>query len=125
MPAAGPAWIDAGDPATIPEKRARIVVLPDGSRVALFRYDGKLSAVTNVCVHQNGPLGEGRIIGGKVTCPWHGFQYGADDGCAPAPYTERISTYRIKLEGGRVFVDSTPNAPGTRVIPLELSGVPA
>ena len=125
LPMAGPAWIDAGDPATIPEKRARIVVLPDGSRVALFRYDGKLSAVTNVCVHQNGPLGEGRIIGGKVTCPWHGFQYGADDGCAPAPYTERIATYRIKLEGGRVFVDPTPNAPGTRVIPLELSGVPA
>jgi nitrite reductase/ring-hydroxylating ferredoxin subunit/DMSO/TMAO reductase YedYZ heme-binding membrane subunit len=113
-------WIDAGDPLTIPEKRARIVVLPDATRVALFRYDGKLSAVTNVCVHQNGPLGEGRIIGGKVTCPWHGFQYRADDGCAPAPYTERIATYRLKLEAGRVFVDPTPNKPGTRVAPLAL-----
>ncbi len=114
------AWIDAGDPHTIPEKRARTVVLPDGTRVALFRYDGKLSAVTNVCVHQNGPLGEGRIIGGKVTCPWHGFQYRADDGRAPAPYTERIATYRIKFEAGRVFVDPTPNEPGTRVAPLLL-----
>jgi nitrite reductase/ring-hydroxylating ferredoxin subunit/DMSO/TMAO reductase YedYZ heme-binding membrane subunit len=119
-PAAGPAWIDGGDPMTIPEKRARTVVMPDGSRVALFRYDGKLSAVTNACVHQNGPLGEGRIIGGKVTCPWHGFQYKAEDGCAPAPYTERIATYRLKLDGGRVLIDPVPNPPGTRVAPLVL-----
>lgn len=118
LPAKGTAWIDAGDPAAIADKRAKIVVLPDGSRVALFRYDGKLSAVTNACVHQNGPLGEGRIIGGKVTCPWHGFQYRAEDGCAPAPFTERIATYRLKLDNGRVYVDPTPNAPGTRVEPL-------
>lgn len=111
-------WIDVGDPAAIPEKRAKTVVLPDGSRVAVFRYDGKLSAVTNACVHQNGPLGEGRIIGGKVTCPWHGFQYRAEDGCAPAPFTERIATYRLKLEGGRVYLDPKPNEPGTRVEPL-------
>jgi nitrite reductase/ring-hydroxylating ferredoxin subunit/DMSO/TMAO reductase YedYZ heme-binding membrane subunit len=120
LPVMGPAWIDAGDPTLIPEKRAKVVVLPDGSRVAVFRYDGKLSAVTNACVHQNGPLGEGRILGGKVTCPWHGFQYRADDGCAPAPYTERIATYRLKLEGGHVYVDPVPNPPGTRVEPLVL-----
>lgn len=114
-------WIEAGDAATIADKRARIVVLPDGNRVAVFRYDGKLSAVTNVCVHQNGPLGEGRIIGGKVTCPWHGFQYRAEDGCAPAPYTERIATYNLKLEDGRLFVDRRPNPPGTRVEPLKLA----
>ena len=119
LPAADTGWIEVGDPAGIPEKRAKTVVLPDGSRVAVFRYDGKLSAVTNTCVHQNGPLGEGRILGGKVTCPWHGFQYGAEDGCAPAPFTEKIATYRLKLEAGRVWLDPTPNAPGTRVEPLQ------
>jgi len=115
-------WIEVGDPASIPDKRARIVVLPDGSRVAVFRYDGKISAVTNVCVHQNGPLGEGRIIGGLVTCPWHGFQYRANDGCAPAPFTERIATYRLRLEGGRLFVDPSPNPPGTPVEPVAWTG---
>jgi len=115
-------WVEVGDPSAIPEKRAKTVVLADGSRVAVFRYDGKLSAVTNVCVHQNGPLGEGRILGGKVTCPWHGFQYRADNGCAPAPYTEKISTYRLKFIAGRLFVDPKPNAPGTLVAPLRFPG---
>lgn len=128
LPSQGQDWIEVGDPNSIPEKRAKIVVLPGGSRVAVFRYDGKLSAVTNVCVHQNGPLGEGRIIGGKVTCPWHGFQYGAHDGCAPAPFIEKIATYRLKLDGGRVWLDTLPNEPGTRVEPLlwpAVEGVPA
>lgn len=38
----------------IPEKRAAIVTLA-GERVAVFRYDGKVSAISNVCQHQNGP----------------------------------------------------------------------
>jgi methionine sulfoxide reductase heme-binding subunit len=59
---------------SIPEKRAKVVSLGK-ERIAIFRYDGKISAISNVCRHQNGPLGEGRIIDGCVTCPWHGFQY--------------------------------------------------
>src|SRR6516225_6980716 len=42
----------------IPEKRAKVVSLGT-ERVAVFRYDGKISAISNVCRHQNGPLGEG------------------------------------------------------------------
>jgi len=57
----------------IPEKRAKVVSLGT-ERVAVFRYDGKVSAISNVCRHQNGPLGEGRIIDGCVTCPWHRYQ---------------------------------------------------
>ena len=49
------------------------VVSVNGERVAIFKYDGKISAISNVCRHQNGPLGEGRIIDGCVSCPWHGF----------------------------------------------------
>jgi nitrite reductase/ring-hydroxylating ferredoxin subunit len=29
---------------------------------------------------QNGPLGEGRIVDGCITCPWHGYQYRPDTG---------------------------------------------
>ena len=80
----------------------------------------KLSAVSNVCAHQNGPLGEGRIVDGFVTCPWHGFQYRPEDGCAPAPFTEKIATYQLRLERDVVCLHTVVNAAGTRVEPLRI-----
>ena len=103
----------------IEEKRARIVCL-SGERVAVFRYDGKISAVSNVCQHQNGPLGEGRIIDGCITCPWHGFQYEPHNGASPAPFTEKVPTFRVRLEGDRVLVDPRPNPAGTAVEPARV-----
>lgn len=110
-------WIVAGDVSDTRDTRALVVSAPDGERIAVFRYDGKLSAITNVCAHQNGPLGEGRIIGGCVTCPWHGFQYDPATGRAPAPFTEKIATHRIRLDGSRILVDPKANPPGTYVAP--------
>lgn len=100
----------------IPEKRARIVTL-QGERVAVFHYDGKFSAISNVCQHQNGPLGEGRIIDGFVTCPWHGFQYDPATGASPPPFTEKVPTFRVEVASGRIRVHPQPNPPGTRVEP--------
>ncbi|HEU5217470.1 MAG TPA: ferric reductase-like transmembrane domain-containing protein, partial [Gemmatimonadales bacterium] len=48
-------WVPVCRVEDIPEKRAR-VALVGGERVAVFRYDGKLNCVSNVCRHQNGPL---------------------------------------------------------------------
>ena len=61
---------------------------------------------------------EGRIIDGCVTCPWHGFQYRPEDGCAPAPFTEKIPTYDLKLDGGKVLIAAKAHPPGTPVDPL-------
>ena len=107
--------------ADIPLDRARIFVL-SGERVAVFRYradDGgeRVAAVSNVCQHQNGPLGEGRVIDGCIVCPWHGYQYRPEDGCSPPPFTERIPTFNVRVEDGRVLVDPKPNPPGTRAEP--------
>ncbi len=119
-------FLDAGEVATIPEKCARVVSL-GGERIALFRYDGKVSAVSNVCQHQNGPLGEGRILGGCITCPWHGYQYRPADGASPPPFHEKVSTFRTRIVGGRVLVHPTPLPPGTYCEPAKIGGatVPA
>jgi nitrite reductase/ring-hydroxylating ferredoxin subunit len=100
----------------IPEKRACVVPC-GGERVAVFRYDGKISAISNVCQHQNGPLGEGKIIDGCVTCPWHGYQYLPDSGASPPPFTEKVPTYRTRVVGSQVYVHSSPLPPGTHVEP--------
>jgi nitrite reductase/ring-hydroxylating ferredoxin subunit/DMSO/TMAO reductase YedYZ heme-binding membrane subunit len=119
-PIAADAWVDAGEALTIPEGRARVVRFDDGSTAAIFRYKDRLSALSNVCSHQNGPVGEGCAIAGRATCPWHGFQYRLEDGVSPPPFTERIATYGLKLAGGRVLIDPHPNPLGTRVEPLPL-----
>ncbi len=121
--AAGAApWVVAAKLSAIPEGRAVVVHLAGAEPVAVFRHEGKLSAVTNVCAHQNGPLGEGCVVDGLITCPWHGFQYRLSDGCAPPPFTERIATYRLALDGDKVLLDPTPNQPGTYVEPLQVAG---
>jgi len=106
----------------IPEKCATVVSL-NGERLAIFKYDGKISAISNVCRHQNGPLGEGKIIDGCVTCPWHGYQYLPEDGASPPPFSEKVSTFQTRIVDGRVWIDPRPNPPGTRVEPT-LIGTP-
>jgi nitrite reductase/ring-hydroxylating ferredoxin subunit/DMSO/TMAO reductase YedYZ heme-binding membrane subunit len=109
-------FIDACAVADIPENRARIVCV-SGERVAIFKYGGKISAVSNVCQHQNGPLGEGKIVAGCITCPWHGYQYAPETGASPPPFVEKVPTFNVRVKNGRVFVDPKPNPAGTKAAP--------
>jgi nitrite reductase/ring-hydroxylating ferredoxin subunit/DMSO/TMAO reductase YedYZ heme-binding membrane subunit len=99
--------VDGGELATIVDGRARIVVV-GGERVALFRDGERAFALSNVCQHQNGPLGEGCLRDGLVTCPWHGYQYRPHDGCSPPPFTERVPTFRTRVVDGRVWIEERP-----------------
>jgi nitrite reductase/ring-hydroxylating ferredoxin subunit/DMSO/TMAO reductase YedYZ heme-binding membrane subunit len=116
------AWVDVGSVDEIPEGRAKVVCLPGRERVAVFNYAGCVSAVTNLCAHQRGPLGEGKIVDGCISCPWHGWEYRPRDGCSPPPFRERIATYRVRVEGGRVLLDPDPLPPGTPVEPARIEG---
>jgi methionine sulfoxide reductase heme-binding subunit len=109
-------FVDACSIADIPENRARIVCL-SGERVAIFKYEGKISAVSNVCQHQNGPLGEGKVVLGCITCPWHGYQYQPDTGASPPPFIERVPTFNVRVKNGRVLVHPRPNPAGTKAEP--------
>jgi len=106
----------------IPDNCAKVVVL-EGENIAIFKYDGKLSAVHNVCKHQMGPLGEGKIVDGCITCPWHGYQYKPEDGQAPAPFTEKLKTFELKVLDGNVWVNPIPKEEGTFVEPVKLEEV--
>ena len=112
-------FLDACAVASIPEKCATVVSIR-GERVAIFKYDGKVSAISNVCRHQNGPLGEGKIIDGCVTCPWHGYQYLPETGASPPPFTEKVATFKTRIVDGRVLIDPNPLEPGTRVEPTAI-----
>lgn len=103
----------------IDENCAKVVIVQE-ENIAIFKYEGKVSAINNVCKHQNGPLGEGKMVDGCITCPWHGYQYLPENGCSPAPFTEKVTTYDVKVEDGYVFVNPNPHPEGTAVEPATI-----
>jgi len=109
-------WLKVCDISEIEEDRAKIFTI-DNERVAIFKYQGKLSAIHNVCKHQGGPLGEGKIIDGCITCPWHGYQYLPRNGQSPPPFTEKVATYELKLEDQNVSINPKAFDEGTEVKP--------
>jgi sulfoxide reductase heme-binding subunit YedZ len=115
-------WVDVCAVDDIPDTRA-VMACVSGERVAVFRNGDRLSAVSNVCQHQNGPLGEGKIVNSCIVCPWHGYEYLPETGASPPPFTEKIPTFRVRLERGRVLVDPRPNRPGTYVEPARIAGI--
>jgi sulfoxide reductase heme-binding subunit YedZ len=110
-------WLKVCEVDEIEEDRAKIFTVAN-ERVAVFKYEGKLSAVHNVCKHQGGPLGEGKVIDGCITCPWHGYQYLPGNGQSPPPFTEKVATYELKLEGSTVYINPEAFEEGTEVKPV-------
>lgn len=110
-------WLQVCEIDEIKEDRAKIFTV-NNERVAVFKYNNKLAAVHNVCKHQGGPLGEGKIIDGCITCPWHGYQYLPHNGQSPPPYTEKVATYRVKLVGSTVYVNPISEGEGNEVAPV-------
>lgn len=112
-------WVYVCTPNEIDENCAKMVTI-DGERIAVFKYGNRLSAVHNVCKHQNGPLGEGKIVNGCITCPWHGYQYLPDKGRAPEPFTELLATYELKLIGNEIYVNPMALPEGTAIEPTTI-----
>ena len=101
-------WLRVGAASEIEDGRANIVTPDKGERIAVFRDGDVFRGLSNICRHQGGPLGEGRIIDGCVTCPWHGFQYKPETGRSPPPFTEQVAIYATRVVDGVVYVDPTP-----------------
>ena len=96
-------WVKACLVNDIKNDRAKIVTV-SGERVAIFKYNGKLSAVNNFCRHQGGPLGEGKVVDGCITCPWHGWQYDVTTGQHCLTPSICQTQYETKVEEGEIFV---------------------
>jgi nitrite reductase/ring-hydroxylating ferredoxin subunit/DMSO/TMAO reductase YedYZ heme-binding membrane subunit len=112
-------WLKVCEIDEIEEDRAKIFIIKN-ERIAIFKYDGKLSAIHNVCKHQGGPLGEGKIIDGCITCPWHGYQYLPHNGQSPPPFTEKVATYELKLSGTTIYINQKAFEEGAEVKPIPI-----
>lgn len=81
------------------------VVEVEGEEIALTRSDdGTFYALTNVCPHSGGPLGDGKVEGDTVYCPWHGYQFELESGAHAQGLPLRAETYAVEVENGQVFI---------------------
>ena len=90
---------------TLPEDQGTVVFVGDTS-IALFRAGEQVYAYPNVCPHKGGPVGEGLVADGIVTCPWHGSQFEVATGsCVSGPAERPLEPIPLDFEGDDVLID--------------------
>jgi nitrite reductase/ring-hydroxylating ferredoxin subunit len=102
---AGPQdWTDVMSDADVPEGSMRPAQV-DGRTILLSRQGGRVSALEDACPHAGGPLHEGTLEAGVVTCPWHGSRFRLADGaCLRGPSTFAQLRLEARVRAGRIEV---------------------
>ena len=78
----------------------------DGVRIALCNVNGRFYAIDDVCTHDGGTLGEGRLRNGRVICPRHGAAFDARTGkVISLPAVKSVRSYPVTVEDGEIYVD--------------------
>jgi len=63
-----------------------VMVTALGQKLVLFRDSAGLACVlSDVCAHRGGSLSHGRMVGGEVACPYHGWRYDGNGICTHIP----------------------------------------
>ena len=99
-------WTPVLDEAELAEGEARLVSA-GGNDVMLVRQGDALCALADRCMHAGGPLHEGSIENGRVTCPWHASVFNLTDGSlARGPATAPQPSYEVRVQEGTIQVRS-------------------
>src|SRR5262249_48159782 len=76
------------------------------TRIALSYANGQFGAVSGVCNHVAGPLGEGHLEGDFVVCPWHHYKFHRVTGIGEPGFEDDIVPgYALKEENGHLLID--------------------
>jgi nitrite reductase/ring-hydroxylating ferredoxin subunit len=77
----------------------------EGTGMVLARVGDAVHAVSDECAHQGGPLGEGKLSGTRLTCPWHGWMFDVKTGtCLMPSRGGAVPTYPTRVDGEDVWV---------------------
>ena len=107
-------WIDIGSTDELSKKSVSKVTAKTRELAVSFK-DGTFGVVSNACNHVGGPLGEGRLDGEYINCPWHNWKFHRCTGLGEPGFEEdAVPAYPVKVEGGRVLVDLAAGTKRTR-----------
>ena len=101
-------WHDVGDAAALATRRVQEVRVA-GAPIALTCVDGEFRAVSGVCNHVGGPLGQGQLDGDYLVCPWHQWKFHRATGQGEAGFEgDQIPVHDVRVVDGRVQVRGRP-----------------
>ena len=107
-------WVDLGAAGELSSRPLRHLTA-EQRELALSFKDGRFGVVSNACNHAGGPLGEGRLDGDYITCPWHNWKFHRCSGKGEPGFEEdAVPAYDVKVESGRVLVDMASASKRTR-----------
>jgi nitrite reductase/ring-hydroxylating ferredoxin subunit len=98
----------ASCPADLGEGEMRLVHLPCGRPVAVYRVEGRYYATDDTCSHGQASLtDEGMLLEHKIICGWHGGAFDVRTGEAlDLPCMDPIRAYAVTEQDGSLFVET-------------------
>ncbi|MEO5679977.1 MAG: Rieske 2Fe-2S domain-containing protein, partial [Acidimicrobiales bacterium] len=103
-------WCDVGAAADVAGAGPHLVD-GGGVPVVLVREGTRLLALADHCTHRGGPLHEGSVEDGCITCPWHGSAFRLEDGeVERGPAALPQPRYEARERDGRLEVRRLPRA---------------
>jgi multimeric flavodoxin WrbA/nitrite reductase/ring-hydroxylating ferredoxin subunit len=101
-------WQDLGPIEALRDRPLRQIAV-GRTKIALVFKDGTFSAISGVCNHVGGPLGEGALDGEYVVCPWHHYKFHARTGEGEPGYeADAVPRHEVREEAGRLLVNVVP-----------------
>ena len=76
-----------------------------GEEMAVFKNNGQLYGIQNICPHEGGQLCKGWIDGGEVVCPLHGYKFNLKTGVCSTDPKLRVKVFRLVARGDHFTVD--------------------
>ncbi len=84
----------------------------DDLRIGLFKIDGEIFAIDDVCPHAFALLSTGFIEGHVVECPLHGAMFDVRDGqCHSGDYDD-TRTFPVEIRAGELYVNLDSDTAG-------------
>ena len=112
-------WHPIGTTNDVTSSPRRFTLL--GEHIVAFRHEGGISAFKDVCIHRGTALSGGTVIEGRITCPYHGWEYDHNGVCVKIPSLPpgqsiprkaRVIPYRAVERYGLVWLAlAEPEAP--------------
>ena len=107
-PAEKAEWQDLGQAKDFEQKLVTEVHLGKTAIAITFR-NGEFGAISGVCNHAGGPLGQGTLDGDYVVCPWHHYKFHWRTGEGePGFEADRVPSYEVRVEGERLLLRTQP-----------------